>query len=117
MAEKLSDKRCRFSVAISKLVQWTNQQPGYSCAFDEVKRTKEQALANAKSGKGIANSVHLIGLAADLILYKDGLYQTGSEAYRFMGDYWKAMGKDHRWGGDFSRPDGNHFSIEHNGVK
>lgn len=117
MPEKLSDKRCRFSVAISDLVLWVNHKPGYSCAFDEVKRTKEQAIANAKSGKGIANSVHLVGLAADLVLYKNGIYQTGTEAYKFMGDRWKAMGPDHRWGGDFSKPDGNHFSIEHNGVK
>lgn len=117
MTEKLSTKRCRFSLAIAHLVQWTNEQSGYSCAFDQVKRTKEEAIANAKRGAGIANSLHLIGLAADLILYKDGVYQTDTEAYRFMGEYWKSLGPDHAWGGDFKKKDGNHFSVEHNGKR
>lgn len=116
--EKLSSKRCRFSAAISHLVLWVHQQPGgYSCAFDQVKRTKEEAQANAKSGKGISNSLHLLGLAADLILYKDGVYQTSTDAYKFMGDYWKSLSPDFCWGGDFKKKDGNHFSVAHNGVK
>lgn len=117
MSEKLSAKRCRFSLAISELVRWTNAQPGYACAFDQVKRTVEEAQSNAKKGTGIANSLHLIGLAADLLLYKDGVYQTDSEAYRFMGDYWKSLGPDHAWGGDFKKQDGNHFSVAHNGKR
>jgi hypothetical protein len=115
--EKLSTKRCRFSAAISHLVIWVNKQPGYSCCFNEVKRSEEQAKKNAATGKGISNSLHLIGLAADIILYKDGVYQTSSEAYRFMGDYWKSLSPDFRWGGDFKKKDGNHFSVEHNGIQ
>ncbi|HBJ0947911.1 TPA: M15 family metallopeptidase, partial [Escherichia coli] len=32
------------------------------------------------------------------------------------GEYWESLGGS--WGGRFkSRPDGNHFSLEHNGVR
>ena len=118
MSEKLSAKRCRFTAALVQLINFTNQQPGYAAALNEVKRSSAQAQANAESGAGISNSLHLIGLAADVILYKNGVYQESSEAYRFMGDFWKSLGPDHCWGGDFTKPiDGNHFSIEHNGVK
>lgn len=117
MSEKLSAKRCRFSAAISELVRWVNAQPGYACAYNEIKRSSAQAAANAASGAGISNSLHLLGLAADILLYKDGVYQELSEAHKFIGEKWKAMGPDHCWGGDFKRVDGNHYSIEHNGVK
>lgn len=117
MSEKLSAKRCRFSVAASQLMLWINEQPGYSACFNEVKRSSAQARENVANGIGISNSLHLLGLAVDIVLYKDGVYQTDSEAYRLLGEKWKSMGPDHCWGGDFKKQDGNHISIEHNGVK
>lgn len=95
-------------------------------ALDQVKRSQADANANAKSGAGISNSLHLIPLAADLILYKDDPsteeveyeYRPDSAAYKPLGEKWKSMHPLCRWGGDFSKPvDGNHFSLEHNGVK
>lgn len=123
MTEKLSAKRCRFTAAVSKLIDFINSQPGYACAQDQVKRSSAEARANAAKGVGISNSLHLLGLAADILIYKDGVWQDKSEQYKFAGDYWKSLGPDHCWGGDFldqygrPKPDGNHFSIEHNGVK
>lgn len=44
-------------------------------------------------------------------------------AYAVMGELWKSMGPDHRWGGDFrdklgrAKPDIYHVSIEHGGRK
>lgn len=89
-------------------------------------RTKGEADANAASGAGIANSLHTLGLAVDLLLYKNGVWQTDSAVYKDLGIWWKSFSAWHRWGGDFTtikdgkvvpKPDGNHFSIEHNGVK
>lgn len=105
---------------------WCAENKHY-VALDQVKRTQAEANANAKSGAGISNSLHLSGLAADLILYLDDPktpaviehdYASRSEDYKILGEKWKTMHPLARWGGDFkSRPDGNHFSLEHNGVR
>jgi hypothetical protein len=126
MNETLSQKRCRFSHDISLLVIAAKSM-GFDVAYNEVLRKQAQADANAASGAGIANSLHLLGLAGDLLLYKDGTYLSTVVDYRPLGDYWKTLGTDHMWGGDFmgkdaagnvvSKPDADHFSIEHNGVK
>lgn len=111
----LSQKQAKFTLMIAKLIIWANDH-NYALTFGEAYRTPEQAVLNAKSGKGITNSVHTQRLAVDFNLFTDGLYQTSTEAYRPLGEYWKSLGG--AWGGDFkSRPDGNHFSLEHNGVR
>ncbi|MCF4091851.1 M15 family metallopeptidase, partial [Escherichia coli] len=74
-----------------------------------------QAALNAKSGKGIRNSLHTLRLAVDFNLFINGEYQADTDAYRPLGEYWESIGGT--WGGRFSRADGNHFSLEHNGVK
>ncbi|MCF4091857.1 M15 family metallopeptidase, partial [Escherichia coli] len=74
-----------------------------------------QAALNAKSGKGIRNSLHTLRLAVDFNLFINGKYQADTDAYRPLGEYWESIGGT--WGGRFSRADGNHFSLEHNGVK
>lgn len=112
----IREKRCLFSILFAKLIIRVRER-GYECAIDQVKRTKEEAKANAESGAGIANSLHIIGLAGDLLLYKDGQYLTKSEAYEEFGSFWEGLHPLCRWGGRFKKPDGNHFSVEHEGVK
>ena len=111
----LSQQRRLFSRLISEFVVWIFQQPGLECFYEEVKRTKAQATANAASGAGIANSLHLDGLAADLSLSVNGVYQSGTEAYKALGEKWESMHPLNRWGGKWG--DGNHFSSTRNGVK
>lgn len=113
---KLREARCLFTRLISDLVLWAFEQ-GYEVSFEEVKRSKAQAAANAASGAGISNSLHLDGLAADLNLYIGGDYQETSEAHAEIGAKWKTMHPLCRWGGDFRKPDGNHYSIEWEGRK
>ncbi|MBZ8930780.1 M15 family metallopeptidase, partial [Escherichia coli] len=91
------------------------QEHGYRLTFGEAYRTPEQAALNAKSGKGIRNSLHTLRLAVDFNLFINGEYQADTDAYRPLGEYWESIGGT--WGGRFSRADGNHFSLEHNGVK
>lgn len=112
----LSDKQQRFAYLIAKLILWAYEN-NYKLTFGEAWRTQEQAELYAKSGKGISNSLHLIRLAVDLNLFIDGKYQTDSEAYRPLGEYWKNLDHDCRWGGDFKSKDAVHFSLTHNGVK
>lgn len=110
----LGDKQKRFTRMVADLIVWSYVQ-GYELTFGEAQRSQAQAEANAKSGAGIAKSLHLIRLAVDLNLFIGGVYQDKSEAYRPLGEYWEALGGS--WGGRFSKPDGNHFSIEHEGVR
>jgi len=114
----LSEQRIIFSKLISELVLWVSSNlPEHSLAFDQVKRDAATADANSDNGSGIANSLHLSGLAADMLLYIGGIYRADTESYRKIGLHWKSMHPLNRWGGDFStRPDGNHFSSTRGGV-
>lgn len=68
-------------------------------------------VAIAQDGlKHMKGSLHYIGLADDLYLYKNDEYLTGTPSYKFAGDYWKSLDPGNTWGGDFTNSDGNHFS-------
>lgn len=123
MIEGVGDKQRIFSKNLALLIIWTTNKLEWSVSIKEVLRTQSQADANALSGVGISHSLHLLGLAADLSLFIHGIYQTDSASYEEMGDYWKSLHPLNRWGGDFKdakgepKHDGNHFSMEHNGIK
>lgn len=118
----LRQQRCLFTRLLGELTVWAFAN-GYELALSEVRRRPETAAANAASGKGIANSLHLDGLAADFDLYINGVYQSDSLAHTPLGEKWKSMHPLNRWGGDFRdrngnpKPDGNHYSSERGGVK
>lgn len=112
----LGEKQRRFTELVARLISWAYDE-GYELTFGEAYRTPEQAALNAKTGAGISNSLHTQRLAVDLNLFINGVYQPKSEAYEPLGAYWKELDPDCRWGGDFAKPDGDHFSLEHNGVK
>lgn len=122
MIETLSAKRCRFTHLMLQLCTYAEIK-GYQVAFDQFKRTQVEANANAEKGSGIVHSLHILGLAGDLLLYKNGVYLSKSEDYEFLGEYWESLADDARWGGRFKdehghpKPDGDHFSLEHDGVK
>lgn len=90
---------------------------GYELTFGEFYRTAEQAALNAQAGTGIRNSLHGKRLAGDWNLFRDGIYLTDTASHRQFGTFWKTLHPLNRWGGDFSKPDGNHYSMEHEGVK
>ena len=113
----LGEHQRLFMRLLGEFLVWIYQQPYFEVAGGELERSKAQAEANAASGAGISNSLHLLKLAIDLALFISGIYQTDSEAYRPLGEKWKSMHPLCRWGGDFSKPDGNHFSIEFQGRK
>jgi len=69
-----------------------------------------------KSSYSHRNSAHKLKLAIDLNLHKDGVYCTGTEAHRCLGAFWKERHPDNRWGGDFTKPDGNHYSHFYRGY-
>lgn len=66
-----------------------------------------------KADGGHPNSLHTKRLAKDFNLFKDGEFLTDTEDHRPLGEYWESIGGT--WGGRFN--DGNHYSLEHNGMK
>lgn len=110
----LSEKQSLFAVLVGQLILFADQH-GFRLTFGEAYRTPEQAALNAKRGNGIKNSLHTQRLAVDFNLFINGEYKTDSRDYLPLGEYWESLGGT--WGGRFSKPDGNHFSLEHNGVK
>jgi hypothetical protein len=91
---------------------------GLNVALGEAYRSPETAAAYAKDGRGIAKSLHTKKLAIDLHLFRGDTYLTRTEDYAALGAWWEAQSTNefkHCWGGHFS--DGNHFSIEHEGVR
>ena len=66
-----------------------------------------------KADGGHPKSNHLNRLAKDFNLFKDGKLLTKTEDHKELGEYWELIGGT--WGGRFN--DGNHYSLEHNGVK
>lgn len=111
----LSEKQQLFTVLIAQLIAFA-QDKGMRLTFGEAYRTPEQAKLNAKNGSGISNSLHTQRLAVDFNLFINGEYKTRTEDYRVLGEFWESLGGS--WGGRFkTNPDGNHFSLEHNGVR
>ena len=91
-------------------LQWCNEN-GYYCVEEEVFR-------HPSATHGHEKSTHRQKLAGHLLLFdiKTGQLIRDSAAYTPLGKFWKSLHQGNRWGGDFSSPDGNHFSMEHQGV-
>lgn len=66
-------------------------------------------------GYGHAKSAHKNKLALDVNLFLDGVFLQDSESHAVFGAYWESLHPLCRWGGRFN--DGNHYSLEHNGVR
>lgn len=113
----LREQQSLFMRLLPRLIDFAYDN-GYELTGGQLLRTQSEANANAASGAGIKNSLHRLGLAIDLNLFKDGKFLTTSDNHRPLGEYWKSLHPLCRWGGDFKpKPDGNHYSLEWEGVK
>jgi hypothetical protein len=108
---RLSELQQIFAVNTAKLILYINGQ-GHSCTYGEAFRTTEQAEWNASRGIGIKDSLHCKRMAIDLNLFKDGVYCADTESWRQFGEYWESLNTLNRWGGKFSKPDGNHVEMQ-----
>ena len=99
----LRQKQSRFAEMVADLLEYIYDS-GYEVTFAEAYRRK---------GVGNSWSLHRKRLAIDLNLFKDGRYLTSTKAHRRFGEFWERLGGS--WGGRFG--DGNHYSLEHGGVK
>lgn len=111
---------------------WRSDEQAEINAIGDVRRTAlatlcyetepdlSRALLNNGKAYGIRNSLHALRLAFDgnLFVFENGVWVPASVSeYIPLGVYWKTLHPLARWGGDFARPDSQHFSLEHNGVR
>lgn len=108
----LRERQSLFAHLVSGLIVQA-EALGFDVTFGETYRSPEEAARLAKLGKGLRNSLHTSRLAIDLHLFKDGVYQTSTEAHRPLGEWWETLHPLCRWGGRFR--DGNHYSLEYQG--
>src|SRR5689334_23182310 len=105
--ETLGHARRAFSLALVRLL-YEKSPRDLEFAFDQV-------TVPAAGSVHMKGSLHESGLAADILLYRDGNYLMDTADYRELGEAWEALGTelklDLAWGGRFTKPDGNHFSL------
>jgi hypothetical protein len=106
----LREARCAFSVQIAYLVLFAVSK-GYDIALDE---GTDHITVKDPTTDHMKGSLHEIGLAQDVLLYRQGEYLDKTEQYEILGAYWedkgKSLGIPLRWGGRFRSADGNHFA-------
>ena len=83
---------------------------GYECTGGDLYRDKRVfgVMGEAK-GYGSPSSNHKERCAIDINLFMNGLFLTGTEDHRPMGEYWESLDPQCRWGGRFN--DGNHYEV------
>jgi len=103
--ETLGQKQRRFVLMVSLLVAYAYEE-GYELTFGDAYRDQRVTYGHKKS-------LHRSRLAIDLNLFKDGNYLQATSDHEPLGLFWESIGGT--WGGRFD--DGNHYSLEHNGMK
>lgn len=109
----LRARQSAFAVALADLIHEAVRR-GFEVTVGEVWRSEEEARRLARSGAGIARSLHQDKLAVDLNLFKDGVYLTDVESHRPLGEWWEVQSTPdlpRAWGGRFASGDANHYSF------
>lgn len=103
--ETLGQKQRRFTRMIGMLIEFAYAQ-GFELSFGDCYRSDS-------CSHGHPRSLHRKRLAVDFNLFRNGVYLRSTESHRLLGEYWESIGGT--WGGRFG--DGNHYSLEHGGMK
>ena len=103
----LREKQSVFSHNVSKLIQFAYSN-GYEITLGEALRTKSQQLlyfegyklmkigsslkpAKTKRKTKTMASYHLLKLAIDLNVFKDGILLSAKKDYKELAEYWKSL--------------------------
>ena len=103
----LGDKQRLFAKLVPRLIDKAHEL-GYEVTLGHAFRCQDCHV-------GAENSNHKKCLAIDLNLFLDKKYLTKTEDHQLLGTWWEQQHALCRWGGRFN--DGNHYSLEHEGVK
>jgi len=112
----LGEKQRLFSLNLALLTIFAYENGYQLTQGDGYRDPRVFGKVGEKKGYGHKSSAHKQRLAKDYNLFIDGKWQKETARHAPLGHYWKSLHPLNRWGGDFKRPDGNHYSMEHNGV-
>jgi len=111
----LGQKQRLFARLVPRLIDKAHEL-GYEVTLgDAFRDPRVHGALGVKLGYGHASSGHKQKLAIDLNLFENGVYLADTAGHRRLGEWWEKQHADARWGGRFD--DGNHYSLEFNGVK
>jgi hypothetical protein len=115
----LGEKQRLFVKLIAKLIIFAYDE-GYAFSFGDAYRSPAVfGEIGIDKGYGNPKSCHKSRLAVDFNLFElingNWIYQKDTKSYEKIGEYWESLHELCSWGGRFN--DGNHFSIQHNGMK
>lgn len=99
---KLGEKQELFSECIAKLITEMYRR-GYKVRCGDFWAKARKPLEHK------ADSRHYIKCAADLNLFKDGVFLDKTEDHKEFGKFWESLDPACRWGGRYS--DGNHYEV------
>lgn len=113
---KLLEKQMLFAKLVPRLIDKAYEL-GYTVTLGDAYRDPRVfGTIGTKQGYGHAKSAHKARLAIDLNLFKFGVFLQDSKFHKELGEYWKGLHELCRWGGDFTTPDGNHYSLFHENI-
>lgn len=113
MSETLRQKQSRFASMVPRLIDKAHEL-GFDVTLGDAYRDP-RVFGELKVFKGYGNaaSCHKLRLAVDLNLFRNGEFLPSSKDHEPLGLWWESQGGT--WGGRFN--DGNHYSLEHEGLK
>lgn len=115
MSETLGQKQRRFAKAVARLLDKAHELGFEISLGDAFRDPRVHGAMGERKSYSHPRSAHKVRLAIDLNLFRNGEFLEQSSDHKPLGEWWEMQGVDHRWGGRFN--DGNHYSIEHEGVK
>jgi hypothetical protein len=111
--ETLGQKQERFMRMLPRLLDKAHEL-GYEIRGGDLFRDpRVHGEIGIKKGYGHPKSGHKLKIAIDLNLFRDGKFCSKTSDHQALGEWWESVGGT--WGGRFN--DGNHYSLEHEGVK
>lgn len=110
----LGEKQELFSRLLVKLMYFIHERDHEIRGGDWFRDPRVHGAMGVKKGYGHYKSAHKLKLAADLNIFYNGEMFRATKDHEPFGIYWESLHPMCRWGGRFA--DGNHYSLEHNGV-
>jgi hypothetical protein len=126
MTPTIGQKQRWFARKVPRLIDKAHELGFAVTLGDAFRDPRVHGALGVKMGYGHPKSAHKLKIAIDLNLFRDVDgdgdldFLERTEAHRQLGEWWESQaepGYTTTWGGRFSTPDGNHYSVEHDGVR